>query len=280
MMVRRSNWRMAVLAAAVAAAPAGWAAEEVKPAAGQGEGAKPPLETRVQRLERLLDSRTLLQMSERLDALQKEVQGLRGRVEELQHTVKGVRERQRDLYLDVDRRLSRMEREQTTAGDEPAAADDGGPEDVETIGGEPPVSADGDGQDGAQAPAEGESEAYQEAFGLLRELRYARAVTAFEEFLEAYPDGRYAPMAQYWLGEAHYAQGKYEEAMVHYWRLINRYPESPKLAEAMLKIGYSRNELGKKADARKILEELVRRFPDSTEAGQAETMLQKLGDKG
>jgi len=279
MMTMRSIWRTAALAVAVAAAPAGWAADKAKPAAGQGEQrTKSELESRVQRLERLLDSRTLLQMSERLDALQKEVQGLRGRVEELQHTVEGVRERQRDLYLDVDRRLSRMERQQSAGGGKPAAA--GGTGEEGGGKGEAPAKDEAAAEAGSKAPMEGESQAYQKAFGMLRELRYARAVEAFKGFLKDYPDGRYAPMAQYWLGEAHYAQGKYEQAIVHYWRLINNYADSPKLAEAMLKIGYSRNELGKKAEARKILKELVRRFPDSTEAGQAETLLQKLGEKG
>lgn len=246
------------------------------------------LEQRVQRLERVVNSGTLMEMLDRLESLQQEVQTLRGRVEELEHSVEGLRERQRDLYVDVDRRLSRLEREGAaapTASRGQAAGDRAGTGAATGGDGQPPA-ADGGGGTGGDAATAGakpqqaspeERKAYESAFDLLRELRYARAIEAFQAFLKEYPDGRYAHLAQYWLAEAHYAQGEYEQAITHYWRLINQYPDSAKMAEAMLKIGYSRHQLGKDGEAKQILEELVRRFPDSTEAGQAENLLRQLG---
>ncbi|MCW9087930.1 MAG: tol-pal system protein YbgF, partial [Gammaproteobacteria bacterium] len=61
--------------------------------------AQESVEQRLQRVEQLVNSRSLLDMSQRIDALQAEVQQLRGQIEEQQHTIEGLRSRQRELYL-------------------------------------------------------------------------------------------------------------------------------------------------------------------------------------
>ena len=66
-------------------------------------------EERLQRLERLLDSQALLKMLESLEALKTEVRDLRGEIELQSHEVNQLKQRQRELYLDVDRRLQQME---------------------------------------------------------------------------------------------------------------------------------------------------------------------------
>ncbi len=254
-----------------------------------------PLEARVARLERQLDSQALVEMATRLDRLEQEVQQLRGQMEEQGHAVSELRQRQRDLYLDIDRRMSRLERE--GGGQAPQAMAPSAPISAPVAAAAPskpapvspavapaavvaaPVPAP------ATAPvstvnADREREAYQQAFDQLRELRYEQAITAFRAFLKEYPDGRYGHIAQYWIGEANYAQRNFKQAVADYRVLIQRYPKSPKLAEAMLKIGYSQYELGDKAEARKILTELARLYPDTTEAGQANAFLQKMRGEG
>jgi tol-pal system protein YbgF len=215
------------------------------------------INTRVERLERLLDSQSLVDMVTRLEQLQREVQSLRGQVEEQNHIIEGLKRRQRELYLDVDRRLSQMEREGPAPGSVPANA------------------AAPANNGGAAAPEE-ERKAYQQAFDLLRDLQYAKAITAFRQFLKQYPDGRYAHIAQYWLGEANYAQRNFKAAIADYSKLLEKYPNSPKLAEAMLKIGYSYSELGNRDAATKMLQQLVDRYPGTTEAGQARSLLNKF----
>ena len=66
-------------------------------------------EERLQRLERLLDSQALLKMLESLEALKTEVRDLRGEIELQSHEVGQLKQRQRELYLDVDRRLQHIE---------------------------------------------------------------------------------------------------------------------------------------------------------------------------
>lgn len=228
------------------------------------------VEQRLEQLERLVNSQGLLEMLQRLDRQQQEIQQLRGRIEEQENTIENLRTRQRELYLDTDRRLSRIEREGGAAAPAPADAPASAAQ-PPLLGSTPTVAAPVD-----EARMQQEREAYQKAFDLLRELRYEQATTAFRDFLKHYPDGRYAHIAQYWLGEAGYAQRKFEQAIADYQGLIEKFPNSPKRAEAMLKIGYSWNELKQADKARAMLQQLVKEFPNSTEAGQAQRLLAQL----
>ncbi len=258
------------------------------------------LEARVGRLERQLDNQAVVDMATRLDSLQQEVQRLRGQVELQGHTIDELKDRQRNLYLDIDRRMSRLEREGGGMAPPPAPAAGAGvvapatpavpvapaapvapAVPVVPAGPSAAVSAPAAPAPAAPPPAvDKEREAYQQAFDLLRDLRYDQAIAAFRSFLKQYPDGRYGHIAQYWVAEADYAQRDFKQAIVDYRQLIDRYPRSPKVAEAMLKIGYSDYEIGDKAGAKKVLTDLTQRYPDSTEAGQANAFLQKMRGEG
>jgi tol-pal system protein YbgF len=251
------------------------------------------LEQRLARLERMVNSQSLLDMLERIDTLQREVALLRGQLEEQQHTLEGIKSRQRELYMDVDRRISQMEREGSAVA--PTAST--GPSLTGTGSGDvsaPPLTAAGSdaplvtgdnvaatptksSEEGEAAdPAQQERDAYQAAFDMLRELRYAQATTAFREFLQKYPKGRYAHIAQYWLGEAGYAQRDFRAAISDYNALLVNYPNSPKLPEAMLKMGYSHYELKEYDAAKQVLNDLIQQYPDSTEASQARNLLKRI----
>ena len=227
-------------------------------------------EERLARLERLVESQGLVDILMRLDNLQNDIQRLRGEGEVQGHTLEEIKKRQRDLYIDLDRRILQLERnavpgqpaKQAELTDKPATG-------AKATSAAVTASA-------GQMDKPSEQQAYQKAFDLLRELRYEKASNAFRAFLKDYPNGRYAHIAQYWLGEAGYAQRKYKLAIEDYQQLIDNYPGSPKIAEAMLKIGYSQNELKNYAAAQKALENLIASYPGTTEAGQAKNLLQKI----
>ena len=67
------------------------------------------VEDRLGRLERQLDSNTLVDILDRLDRLTREVRELRGEVEDHSGAVSDLSRRQKELFLDLDRRLKRME---------------------------------------------------------------------------------------------------------------------------------------------------------------------------
>ncbi len=235
------------------------------------------VEERLERLERVVNSRSLTEMLQQLDTLQQEIQLLRGQVEEQQHTLSGLKERQRELYLDIDRRMSRIERE---GGASAPAINTGSSTSTSQPLTASPVAPSSAAPANDQTTIQQEREAYQQAFDMLRELRYAQATEAFRNFIKQYPDGRYAHIAQYWLGEAGYAQRDFRQAINDYNALLVNHPNSPKLAEAMLKIGYSHYELKEADKARAVLKQLLEQYPDSTEAGQANNLLKRINKNG
>lgn len=60
---------------------------------------------RLAKIERALDNRGLLDLLQRLESLQAEVQTLRGQLEEQQYTIERLRQSQREAYVDLDRRM-------------------------------------------------------------------------------------------------------------------------------------------------------------------------------
>ncbi len=246
--------------------------------------AKLSLEDRMTRMENMLSSQGLVDIVLKLESLQNEVQRLRGEIEVQHHTLEELKKRQRDLYVDLDRRLLQLERNTPVGSSSPSVAAEAAP--AGSAGGAAAGTVAAAGSQPASKPAsktkpappasKTEQQAYQAAFDQLRELRYDKATELFRDFLNKYPKGRYAHIAQYWLGEANYAQRKFDEAIRDYQGLIDNYPGSPKLAEAMLKIGYSQYELKNFAGAQETLERLIRTYPGTTEAGQAQNLLQKI----
>ena len=118
--------------------------------------------------------------------------------------------------------------------------------------------------------------AYKAAFSLLKAGQYDDSITAFNSFLEKYPNSQYADNAQYWLGETFYVRREFEPAVEQYQKLIQSYPASKKRSHAMLKIGYSYHELGQIDQARAILEDIRNSYAGSTAARLAEDRIRRM----
>lgn len=245
---------------------------------------------RLDRVEKFLDNKALLDMLELLESLKVEVSTLRGEIEVQTHTIDQLKQKQRDLYTDIDSRLQRIELNKTTADSSTqldtintvANQEDSSGEDttgeqglvIETtsdIGKKNEVGDDEEAADPLKAEA-----VYQRAFKLLKESQYDQAIKAFKDFLKDYPDSAFSDNAQYWLGEANYVVQKYELAINEYQALLNTYPDSKKVSHALLKIGYSYAELGNAADAKKTLTEVKRQYPGTTAARLADERLRKI----
>jgi len=239
-------------------------------------------EERLSRLERLINSQGLVDLLLKLEELQKEVQQIRGDVETQTHIANDLKKRQRDLYVDIDRRILQIERKGSGGSSSTSTAPF--KDNVDSISSPTatqslPVKQNNSVSNGTTTksidPVK-EQKAYQKAFDLLRELRYEQAIKAYRQFIKDYPNGRYAHIAQYWLSEASYAQRHFKQAIADYQDLVRNYTNSPKLAEAMLKIGYSYTELGQNKAAKETIEKLLRLYPNTTAAGQGQNLLKKI----
>ena len=235
--------------------------------------AEEDLEKRVIKLEKLLESQGLVDLYLRLEALQKEVQQLRGDVEQQDFAVNGIKQRQRDLYLDIDRRLSQLENGRTSSPvNTQKVAPTNTPSNIKApTGTSAPTST---------TNTDAEEKAYREAFGLLREGRYQPAKKRFSNFVAKYPASGYADNAQYWIGEVNYVTRAFEEAIVEFNKVVNNYPTSQKQADALLKIGYCYYELKDFAKAREYLQMVLSRFANTTPAKLADSRLQQMKGEG
>src|SRR3954471_18244963 len=74
------------------------------------------MDSRLLRLERVLANQSLLDLAQRIEAAQAETRALRGELDELQHTATKTQDSQREMYNDVDRRLSALEGGGAAAG--------------------------------------------------------------------------------------------------------------------------------------------------------------------
>ena len=241
------------------------------------------LDERLKRLERLFDSGALFKLVEEMDSLATEVRELRGQVEALSHRIEQMEERQRQLYLDADQRLQRIESaapaQAAGSSPQPGAlpAAPTTPTQTATPGQIPPTTTPtAQTPDATGVDPFAEQQAYQSAFDLLKSGRYDEAAVAFQQFIAEFPTGSYADNAQYWLGETFYITRRFEQAVQEFERLVSTHPASQKLTHALLKIGYSHDELGNLKEAERVLSELIERHPQSAAAGLARKRLTSI----
>ncbi len=229
---------------------------------------------RLQRLERLFEASHIQQMYLRMQDLEAENRRLRGELEELTHRMQKLAQREKEIDLDMDKRLQALETRRGAA----AGAGDG-------FSATPAADPDATGDEGTYPPDEefqvlDEQGQYRQSFEFLKSGQYPAAIEGFRNFIKAYPDSSLAPNARYWLGEAHYGAGQFEKAARNFEMLRANHPGSGKVADASLKLGYSLYELGKWDDAKKILKSVIAQFPDSSVARLAEKRLQRIKAEG
>ncbi|MEW8645187.1 MAG: tol-pal system protein YbgF [Candidatus Thiodiazotropha endolucinida] len=252
-------------------------------------GAKLTMEQRLQRIERIMQNQSLADLVLQVQQLRQEVRQLRGDLEEQKYNMDGMSRRQRDLYVDIDQRLSRIQsggamsptpQPVTTPVTPPPAS--GAVGQTAAVSPEPPPEAPASAAIGSVTPPDPkkESEAYQAAFNLLKQGRYGESITAFSSFLRDYPGGEYEDNAQYWLAEASYVNRDFDTALGEFTKIMENYPDSPKVPGAMLKIGYIQYEKKNWTGTRNILKELMDNFPATTESRLAQKRLQRLTKEG
>lgn len=234
------------------------------------------LQQRLERMERLLGADVLQGQAQKMDALQQEVSLLRGQIDQLEYELDTIKQRERSLYLDMDRRLNNLE----TGGSSGGGSSSGIAPPVTaprvSTGAAAPVMVAGAT---AGADLDGQ-EAYSKAFALLKEGRYPQSITAFENFIKQYPQSKYSDNAQYWLAEANYVSRDYKKALEEFQRLIARFPESTKIPGARLKTGYVYFELKNWSAARDSLQQVIKLFPDTSVAKKAQERLDRMQREG
>ncbi len=227
---------------------------------------------RLELLERRVDRITELTL--KLDAMERENRQLRGDIENLQYELQQLERKQRDLYLDIDQRLSGNQGGAMAPAGTPPTNPTAAPPQAGGNYAAPQTPSSAANADPSTIQAE-----YQAAYALLspQQKRYQEAAQAFTTFLQRYPNDELAPNAQYWLGEAHYVSQHNQEALAAFEQVVQRYPTSSKVPGALFKMGRLQQVLGRRSAAIESYRRVVREHPNSSAAGLAQDQLKKLG---
>jgi len=197
------------------------------------------------------DRSALLQISQQVETLSNELARMRGQLETLANQAETAERRQKDLYLDIDTRLRKLEQAREQAASQPE---------------KPAASAE-------QEASPAETRAYQAALDQFKLGNYALAVSAMQGFLVTYPSSKLASNAQYWVGMAHSGQRNYKEAIAAQRKLLAAWPDSEKAPDAMLSIAAAQETMGDRKNAQRTLEELLAKYPKSSAAASAKQRL-------
>ena len=240
------------------------------------------LEARMIRIEKIVNNQSLIELANQLDQLRSETTALRGDIEQLRHDTDGAASRQKELYVDVDKRLQSLEQAERGAAFAPPPQTPSSPpaSSAPPPRSAPATAAAGGAVAAAPKPGVSDKQAYQTAFDLLQARKYDEAAKAFTQFLSGYASSPLADNAQYWLAQSHYVQRQFNVALPEFQKVLDKYPQSSKLPDALLKVGYCQSELGNKSAARTALQQVMRQFPDTTAARLATQQLEKLSQEG
>ena len=112
---------------------------------------------------------------------------------------------------------------------------------------------------------------YQAALATYRSREHGQAVLDFIDFIAKHPKHPLAGNAQYWIGEAYWAQRDYRQALVEFEKVSEYGPA--KAPDALVKIGLCHARLRDASRAEQAWQRVIREYPKSEAAGLAQSLL-------
>lgn len=198
-----------------------------------------------------------------IQRLQQEVMRLNGKVEEQAYELSTLKEQSLQRYMDLDKRLGSAS---AAAAPNPASAQGSNP-----ASGAEGIDADAPAAPGSSTPAveiPGEADAYRAAYALVQGRKFDQAVPAFQQFLQSYPDGVYAPNAHYWLGELYLVKSPpdLEASRQSFALLLSQYPDNSKAPDALYKLGKVQFLKGNREKAKEYLDLVITQYGGTNNA--------------
>jgi len=236
------------------------------------------VEDRLAQLELQAKSGAVADLATQIQLLQGDIAKLRGQIEVVTYELEQSQKRQRDLYVDLDTRLRKIESASAAAAVPPdASAPPGGPAPPpEAAGAPPPNVAAAAPPPRAANDGVAEQRAYDAALDFFKRGDYQGAINGFGSFIKTYPRSPLVASAQYWIGNAQYARRDYRASIATQRQLLKEFPDNGKVPDAMLNIASAQADMGDSAAARRTLEELIAKYPKSDAGTRAR---QRLGNR-
>jgi tol-pal system protein YbgF len=120
------------------------------------------------------------------------------------------------------------------------------------------------------AVANDPAKAFDSAMQLFTSNQSRAAATAFQGYIDSFPDQPDTPEARYYLGESLFKQADYVNAAPAYIAAIRGWPQTAWASDAVLKLSLALVELHKSPDACGVLTEFTTRYPKASAAQKAQ----------
>jgi tol-pal system protein YbgF len=250
------------------------------------------LNQRVQRAEQQIKNLQQSSTLAKADELQKEVQSLRGQVEDMSHQLQQAQTQLKAMYADLDKRLALLQASKASAAVAQNAADnDAGTalkaavvkstsksstKRLPTSVAAPVVSTGSH----VQPNAAEEQQIYQTAYDLIKAKKYNDAIATLQKMLQRYPTGPTAANAHYWLGELYGLLNKNEQSASEFSLVVRKFPSSSKASDAQLKLGLIYAGQFKWTDAKAAFKGVVKQYPGTASARLATEQLKQIKKAG
>ena len=195
----------------------------------------------------------LSSLTARVDALETQLRGLTGQIEEASHRSRDTDAELARLRADLDARLDRLEARPAA---EPAAAAPGRPQPsaarTQSAAAEPPP---------APAP-NGAEEAYNAGFRLWNDHRYAEAAAALDAAAQRYPSTRWTSWMRNLQGRAQLDDNKPATAARILLANYQDNPRGERAADSLFYLGQALTRLNRRAEACRVYDELASVYPE------------------
>ncbi|GEA61900.1 tol-pal system protein YbgF [Vibrio comitans] len=212
-------------------------------------------ETETERLERLLrnSNRVQANLQQQVDEMSLDVSELRGELERNNHEMRQLIDRQRELFIELDKVRSELAK-------------------VKQAPAQPAESAPA----GKYSSNQDEQQAYQSAVDLiLKNKDYDAATVALEQFKKDFPQSVYSPNANYWLGQLYFSKKKDVDSAKAFAAVV-AYKDSNKRADALVKLGDIAARNNSTSAAKKYYQQAVDEHPNTSSANSAKKKLSDL----
>lgn len=121
-----------------------------------------------------------------------------------------------------------------------------------------------------------EQAAYARAFDLMKDQQFEQSIVAYQDVIDEFPGGSYAPESRYWLGELYLMSDRLEDARGSFSEVVAQFPAHQKVPLSLYKLGVVNHRLGGTTEALAYLDDVVVRYPDTPAAGLARTYAAEL----
>lgn len=224
------------------------------------------LEQQIKQLNQLSDahSQCLIQLQQQLSENQKDLDQLRGCIQNIQHNIAKMTNKQEELCRKLKLTAIQNNNMQLPCDNTQQSL----------VMGHIPIGITSDKK--ANIVDLGETD-YKIAVGLVLEKKqYVQAIKSFQDFIKKYPQSNYQSNAHYWLGQLYYNQGNKHDASYHFALVVKNYPNSSKSSDALLKIGIIMQETNQIDKAKTVYRQVKKLYPDSDASKQAQKYLLHL----